>query len=111
MEKMNRLNHQERILLMDASLKSIDPNTIDFEEGGRHKLRMSVFQILKKCASRDRNEQLMNDEAYFVNSKGQLLIVLFDSKHNPFVVLPFEPNDFFSVSECDFNSMMQSDIG
>lgn len=98
-KKNIKLSAKEQSVLDESSLQQIDPFNIDFEEGGRQKLRMSVFQILQKCSGRDRSEQLMTDEAYFINRKGQLIIVLSDAEHDPFVVLSFEPHDFFWVQK------------
>ncbi|GAB6069900.1 hypothetical protein JCM30760_09970 [Thiomicrorhabdus hydrogeniphila] len=74
----------------------IQIQAVDFNlnDSGQLALVKGFPKIMRKCLNRERYEQLMTKDEYYINAKGELLIVLFDEQFTPFVVLDFQSTQY-----------------
>lgn len=92
---MTNLSAEEKSFVLKAPVTQITANNFGLHAKGELKLLFSFKRIMAKCLSRERYERLMTKDEYYINGEGELLMVLFDEQIKPFVVLDFQPNQFF----------------
>ncbi len=94
--KAELLTQEETLLLGEQCLlKSIDGHLIGYSSKGLAKLMTSTLKILDKCQGRDRSEQLMTKDAFYLNPINELIVVLYNASSLPFIVLNCNKDDFY----------------
>jgi len=88
------LTNAEIGLISQGPVTQIEATDFVLNDAGNLSLVKGFPKIMKKCLNRKRYEKLMTKEEYYINGKGELLMVLFDEQFTPYIVLDFPVTDF-----------------